>query len=324
MAVHGNQMTNELLLQVLSIWGYEGSLVDVAFSGSPERSLARHGVTTPRGFMVLEEIAAEDVHHKEAVAGAIAQVSRCGLSVVVPFVSRAGNYIEEMDGRWWQLRSWLPSEPLPRPGYLNEPWRANEAASFLASLRACGVQTSALPSFNLQFFLEDLWRKLESDGRDIHNSLGPFYAVIEKDLFPVLGELPLTFSHADFHPRNILWGNERIVAVIDWEFCGLRHDLFDVAHMISVAASEERGVLRSPFVTRFLHEAVARKLLSQRSAEVLPLYVVALRFLWLSLWLRQNDEDMIDFEVYFIQYLFEQRNFADIAEYGTGSYEGIC
>ena len=40
------------------------------------------------------------------------------------------------------------------------------------------------------------------------------------------------FCHGDFHYANILWKNEKIVAVLDWELSGLGNREFDIAWAI--------------------------------------------------------------------------------------------
>lgn len=40
------------------------------------------------------------------------------------------------------------------------------------------------------------------------------------------------FCHGDFHYANILWKNKKIIAVLDWELCGIGNKEFDIAWAI--------------------------------------------------------------------------------------------
>lgn len=45
-----------------------------------------------------------------------------------------------------------------------------------------------------------------------------------------LVEVSTCFIHADFHPGNTLWRDDRLVGVVDWEIAGIGDPAFDVAY----------------------------------------------------------------------------------------------
>jgi homoserine kinase type II len=105
----------------------------------------------------------------------------------------------------------------------------------------------------------------------------------------------------------VIWEADGIRAVIDWEFCGLKPELYDVANLIGCVGVEEPAALTGELVgalLRHLREAAFLSLLGWRL--LLP-YVLALRFAWLSEWLRKGDEEMIELELTYMRLLMQDR-----------------
>lgn len=65
-------------------------------------------------------------------------------------------------------------------------------------------------------------------------------------------QLPLSFCHGDLHPLNVIWYQDRIKAVIDWEFTGMNPDIYDAANLVGCAGIENPNGLGMSMVKTFL------------------------------------------------------------------------
>ena len=136
----------------------------------------------------------------------------------------------------------------------------------------------------------------------------PIADFLRRRFYPVAEETPSTFCHGDPHPLNTIWGENRIVAVIDWEFCGWKPLLYDAALVVGCVGAEAPGARHAGFITAFLDTLENRRLYSEEAMALLPLFVLAVRFGWLSEWLRNKDVEMIEFEIFYMNLLMSSCN----------------
>jgi homoserine kinase type II len=122
-------------------------------------------------------------------------------------------------------------------------------------------------------------------------------------------KLPTAFCHGDYHPLNIIWSENGIASVIDWEFCGQKIELYDVANMVSCLGMENPNTLKKQIVIDFISKLKESKVFENESWENFVDLVLAIRFAWLSEWLRFKDANMIQLEIDYMQLLLENRNF---------------
>ena len=119
--------------------------------------------------------------------------------------------------------------------------------------------------------------------------------------------MPVAFCHGDLHPLNVIWGPGDIRAVIDWEFCGLKPAVYDLANLIGCVGIEEPqalgGMLVHTAITRLMDEGA----LDENCWAHLPPFVVAVRLAWLSEWLRQRDGGMIELEHRYLRLLIDHQ-----------------
>lgn len=109
----------------------------------------------------------------------------------------------------------------------------------------------------------------------------------------------------DLHPLNAIWNGDKIGAVIDWEFTGIKPDIYDAANLVGCAGIEDPNGLGMPMVMSFINRVKANKLYSDQGWQLFPEYMLALRFAWLSEWLRKKDMEMIEMEQAYMRLLMD-------------------
>ena len=106
---------------------------------------------------------------------------------------------------------------------------------------------------------------------------------------------------------NIIWGQGSIQAVIDWEFCGTKPEIYDLANLLGCLGMEDPQSLYGPFVHRLIGRLRRSGIFADISWSALPDLMLAIRFAWLSEWLRKNDRPMIRLEADYMSLLMEHR-----------------
>jgi homoserine kinase type II len=288
----------------------QGARPDVPLAGSPERSLARAAVEDKAGRLyVIEALVPDSRVRKTRIADMLDVLNQRGLAAANPYLaSSSGEHVLYMDGGYWQIAPFVPGAPLPRPEWVGEAWRGQRLAAFLVDLRraAQGLGEGEAP-FDILSYIATLMEAINTRRPALAREIAPVVALLQQALAPAHDRLPPAFCHGDYHPLNVIWGEGCIEAVIDWEFCGLKPELYDVANLIGCVGVEEPAALTGELVgalLRHLREAAFLSLLGWRL--LLP-YVLALRFAWLSEWLRKGDEEMIELELTYMRLLMQDR-----------------
>jgi homoserine kinase type II len=307
-------MDNAYLKTLIDQWGIDVAAVcpDTDINGSPERTILRMVVTTPeaRSF-VLEEIASQTAKRKGAIATLLAVLADKGMDQVHPYLADCnGHLINIFDGRCWQLRPYVPGIPLPRPEYLEDAWRGKVLADFLIALRRTSTKISddfLGESFSINHFINVFEEKLAIFNPDVLETLKPVRDYLAREFFPLHDTFPTAFCHGDYHPLNVVWSEDAILSVIDWEFCGLKPEAYDLALLIGCIGVEHPRSLMGPLIQSLLSALRGSGIYSDLSLLKLPEMVIALRFAWLSEWLRKKDWDMVRLELDYIDLLFANR-----------------
>lgn len=295
---------------IASLWGVHPvrSRPDLCVAGSPERVRLRLVLEEEDGRLwVLEEIAPAAVPQKERQAEILDRLKHAGLEAVHPFLRESsGSWIARGNGFCLMLRPFVDGVPPERPGYALEAWRGEAMGAFLASLRqAAHLLPPHIPEplFPLEAFIRDLLERIRRRNPDLLPALRPTLRMIEARLFTLLAGLPSAFCHGDFHPLNVIWSRDAVRSVIDWEFCGLKTEAFDTALLAGCIGMENPRALTGPFIPALLGEIRREGLLSPASLSVLPEMILAVRFLWLSEWLRGRDMEMVRLELDYLDLL---------------------
>ncbi len=294
---------------VVSLWGKKVDRVHAEehVQGSPERCRFRIVVSTGSARFLLEELDPANVARKETVARVLEGLSLKGLAVSPPLRGRDNKFIQNCQGRPWQLSFFVEGIRLHQDSYWQDAWRGRVLARFLFELQQAGGNLGqGCPPFDLPGYIRRIERDTRTHHPEVCSRLGPVFRLLGERLPPALERMPLAFCHGDPHPLNVIWGQKGIRAVIDWEFCGPKPVLYDPALVIGCVGTETPEARTGPFVTAFMGTLRDVGLLTPALEEMLPLFVLAQRIPWLAEWLRRNDRDMIAFELFYLDLLLRE------------------
>jgi len=311
-------MDRETAFSVLRVLGLEPTSVreDVSLAGSPARTVARIAVEDASDVVsIVEEIDRTRVDRKRAIARTLARLSTADPGLPVPIYREyaPGETVLKRGEHFFQVVPYVPGIPLDRETYLDEGWRGPVMARFLVRMRLAARQAGLEERPETEpFFLREYVRKLvtnmERHDRDTLAAVRPALGYLEKGYFAQEGYLPVSFCHGDYHPVNIVWGEDGIRAVIDWEFSGPKPELYDAANMVGCLGMEDPAALTGPIVMEFLSVLRQEGNFSGESWQAFPDLVLALRFAWLSEWLRFREPDMASLEATYMGMLRANRD----------------
>ncbi|MBF0569843.1 MAG: phosphotransferase [Candidatus Omnitrophica bacterium] len=303
-----------VLKEIAGLWGIALKSVrrHLMPDGSPERTLFRVVIEDEnKSLFVLEEIAPAAYHTKMKIVKTLDFLSAKGMSRIAPYrVSSSGAHIQKYGEDLWQVVPFIPGVPLDREKYLYEAWRANVLSGFLLELseKVNGLAFLSLEKpFSLKAYIYTLLRQIEQRRPEIVGKVHPVVAFLERDFTAAHDTLPLRFCHGDFHPLNVVWGRDDIRAVIDWEFLGMKPEIYDVANMIGCLGMEHPSSLVSDLVVNLIVQLKASAGFSAVSWQYFVEFLVAMRFAWLSEWLRKEDEEMVALELEYMNLLIENK-----------------
>ncbi len=283
---------------------------DIEIQGSPERTLSRVVMEDIRGRRFLvEQFDPVKQALRDRVAQAVDFLVIHGLTRVVPYRKTVrGEFLPVFEGACFQVSEFLDGTPLKRPDYLASAAMGKNTARFLAQMAdaAPGMENHvSFSRFSIKNYIHELFKTMKIHDRPVHDRFLPVLDFLESEFMPAHDQLRLSFCHGDLHPLNIIWDNDEIRAVIDWEFAGIKPDLFDAANFVGCAGIENPNGLGMDMVMRFLAELHRTDVISDMGWRFFPEYVLALRFAWLSEWLRKKDHEMIDLEYAFMRILVD-------------------
>lgn len=300
----------DVLSAVFTAFGLEYARVfpGMFVQGSPERSVFRTVAADSRGRRwVVEQIPQHREMHKQNTARYMAAFSAAGLPVMAYASGTDGSPLQEIDGLWWQLQPFAQGIELDRSTYWNDGRRGELLAHLLADMyRVAEERRFDGPRFSLPQYVDELSQTIRSEQPELYEHVAPYVAWLSSELFSVYETLPFGFCHGDPHPANVIWGEDRIIALIDFEFAGTKPRLYDAALILGCVGSEAPGALDAAFLERFLAVLTERGVCSYNDRKMLFVLAAAIRFGWLSEWLRREDEEMIGFELFYLRHLKER------------------
>jgi homoserine kinase type II len=205
---------------------------------------------------------------------------------------------------------------LDRPAYAMDGWRGDATAEFLIRLHAiCSKDTAAFetPPFSITPIPETCLPRCSQRIRTVTDRYRPFMDHLEKQLRSrcMTGSAPVSATETSI-PSTSSGANRSLRAVIDWEFCGTKPEIYDLANLLGCLGMEDPQSLGGPFVNRLISRLRRSGVYSQRSWNALPDLILAIRFAWLSEWMRKDDRPMIRMEADYMALLLENRS--DLAD----------
>ncbi len=307
---------NELLAAISRQWGlaFVNLRSDISLAGSPERTVWRRVVESEDGRQwVLEKIASRKYARKRYITGILQDLYDQGIHQITPYrADRDGDTIPVFAHGLWQICPFVQGLDLKRPYYVMDGWRGDAAADFLIRLKSVGIHRKAEvsgPAFSLPDYIRHLFDMLARNDAGTATAYHPFLEHLDKSLFRGIDRIPTRFCHGDYHPLNMIWGTDNILAVIDWEFCGIKPESYDLANLLGCLGIEDPQSLWGPFVGRLVDRLRAANFMAAESWKRLPEVIMAIRFAWLSEWMRKNDRAMIQMEADYMALLFEHQPF---------------
>lgn len=280
--------------------------------GSPERCIERRVLQDAEGGLwVLERIAASQAARREVLGRLLAGLATAGLGQACAYRSCAeGGYVRRDErGGCWQLSPFVEGEALAAPGYTEDDAPGEELAGFLIALRAAAGKMGkgeGIPAGAGEFFLAPYVAKLLAELRHHAPKVHSRAAEVAESLRPFLDlepSLPRVLCHGDLHPMNAVWREGKIAAVIDWEFAGFKHALYDIANTLGCLGIENPRTFSRGAGGAMLRSLKESGQLSPELATLLRPAVAASRFGWLSEWLRKEDREMVEMELDYLEML---------------------
>lgn len=291
--------------------------------GSPERSLSRAVIETVSGeLFLLEKFPREKFIARERVSRVIDHLNCQGLDQALGGQrTKKGEFLPFFKGDCFQISPFLDSTGLARPGWLGSAEIGKNMALFLIQMAGASrdlLGKITFSPFSIKAYILKLFADMRVHEPKMYDRYSPFLEFLGQNFMDAHDRLPQIFCHGDFHPLNVLWDQNRIRAVIDWEFTGLKPDCYDAANLLGCAGIENPEGLAMPMVTTFLGKIRFAGIISPIGWQYFPEYILALRFAWLSEWLRKKDGEMLELEAVFmgvlIRHMEELRSIWEIGE----------
>ncbi|PKN51251.1 MAG: hypothetical protein CVU55_12500 [Deltaproteobacteria bacterium HGW-Deltaproteobacteria-13] len=307
--------SKETLSAVASLWQVRLKKLhhNISVQGSPERSLFRVVLEDKNeNVFVLEQISSKSLEHKKQIAATLDFLSKKNFRHIQPYLAgEKGKYVIKYKNNFWQMIPFIQGVPLDREKYMYEKWRGPALAAFLIALRRKSKNMPldhSLHVFSLKDYIYKLICEINLYDKNIKDEINDIARFLEKDFMPAYEKLPIAFCHGDYHPLNIIWSADNMKCVIDWEFSGCKREIYDAANLIGCIGVEDPRSLTGGLVKSFISEMAEAKLISKTSWKYLVEFIVALRFAWLSEWLRRKDVEMIGLELDYMRLLIDNKN----------------
>jgi len=301
-----------------SAWGIEFFEVDhnPQVEGSPERTVTRTVFNDTTGNRcILEQIDEVNRLRKQEIAEQLTMLASSGLQRIHPYQkTNADSFFADR----WMLRPFVEGIPLNRETYLNDPWRIDEMADFLLQLRkhlpdqfpsTGGVPERRGGLFPIAAYAEGRMMAWRTRYSKLSQKLEPSFSKLMQSFFPIHDQLPVAFCHGDFHPLNMVWGPDSMRSVIDWEFCGIKPELYDAALLIGCLGFENPDNLIQEPVIRLVQTLRTAGYGASESWENVLELAATIRFGWMSEWIRRSDREARKMEAVYIDILVDQKDY---------------
>jgi homoserine kinase type II len=299
------------LKAILGHWGkeYSHSREDIDIAGTPERTLFRSVVECDDGTIyVLERVEEELLQRKKAICIMLDLLVELEMKTATPYcMTSSGDHVIKYNGMYWQMVPYIYGVAIPRPEYLYKERYGDIAADFLIQLRRTTEKESRFndigESFSLADYVMDFLKRLKENEPNIYERIKGVGEFFEKNSIYAAEAMPRAIAHGDYHVLNIIWGDAGVNAVIDWEFWGIKGELYDVALMLGCLGYEHPSGLVGEAALRFIKKVKESGIIDESSWKHLVEYVIGTRCAWLADWLLRYHEGMINLEIDYLNTL---------------------
>lgn len=287
---------------------------DMEISGSPERTDFRSVIESEDGGLFLIECFEPSKYkRKKIITETVNRLNIHGLKKTIPYEKSVDeNFLFRENGLAWQVCRFIESDNLDRPDYAFLPEIGAEFADFLIDLnkisRKIGLNNSDLPFFSIKNYIISMFGQINTHNPEIISKIKPIYNLLENRFFDRHDFLKESFCHGDIHPMNVIWKENKIIAVIDWEFMGIKPEIYDLANFLGCVGMEDPNALGGNLVKELIGNLKNSNIYENASWDILIEFVIAIRFGWLSEWLRKKDNEMIELETDFMNLLLNYNN----------------
>ncbi len=159
--------------------------------------------------------------------------------------------------------------------------------------------------FSIKQYIHTLSATIAHREPELMERLKPVMDFLGKEFMTAHDDMPVAFCHGDLHPLNIIWSENSIKKVIDWEFLGFKPEIYDLANLLGCLGMEDPHSLGGELVHALILESRKAGIFSPMSWSLLVEFIIALRFAWMSEWLRKNDTEMIELEMTYFELLIK-------------------
>lgn len=283
---------------------------DFLVIGSPERSLSRLIIENKNNELyLLEQFTKSQYPLKTNIAKTLDFLCLNKQKNILTYIKTNNNeHLSLYDKYCFQLSHFVKGTRLKRPQYLLDSVMGENLADFLIRLSKTSKDINksiTYPKFSLKKYIIQIKKDMEKHDPDCHKKYLPFFNFLSQNFMDIHDDFALSFVHGDFHPLNVVWQESDIKIVIDWEFTGMKPDIYDAANLIGCAGIENPEGLGMKMVMSFIKALRKSGIVHDKSWENFPEYMLALRFAWLSEWLRKRDFEMIQLEAKYMKIIME-------------------
>ena len=281
--------------------------------GSPQRTSHRIVIEDiDQNKYILEKIPEGKFCHKQLISHTLAYLETQKINGINSYVKNKDNkFVTEVNGSYWQIVPYISGISLNRPEYVFDEWRGKKTSAFLIDLWKSTTNINKvihLPFFSLKQYVLKMANDMKTVNPHEYQKVLPLISYLKTDFFTIYDQIPTRFCHGDYHPLNIIWGDNSLKAVIDWEFLGTKIETYDMANLLGCIGVEEPTSLINDFAVTFIQEIKDSMILSDSSLSYLFECMLSLRFAWLAEWLRTKDWEMIDLEIDYLLLLLDRKD----------------
>lgn len=143
---------------------------------------------------------------------------------------------------------------------------------------------------------------------ELKNKLQNIESWLNENLFVYLPYMEKTLAHGDLHPSNILCKDGRVEAFIDWELSGYREELYDLAFIVGCIGMDDPENLTRVNLKDFIAKVINNMQINKLSWLLFIELMVAIRLYWIFVWIKREDQKMLDQELAYIDLLIKNKD----------------